>query len=60
MNILVVEDDNIQRENLVKIIEKNFIDIRVYKAESYDEAIYYINNKDNIRYGTIQYLGQRI
>ena len=42
MNILVVEDDNIQRENLVKIIEKNFIDIRVYKAESYDEAIYYI------------------
>ena len=60
MNILVVEDDNIQRENLVKIIEKNFIDIRVYKAESYDEAIYYINNKDNIRYVTIQYLGQRI
>ena len=46
MNILVVEDDNIQRENLVKIIEKNFIDIRVYKAESYDKAIYYINNKD--------------
>lgn len=46
MNILVVEDDNIQRENLVKIIEKSFIDIRVYKAESYDKAIYYINNKD--------------
>lgn len=46
MNILIVEDEDIQRERLAEIIEKNFMDIKVYKASNYNEAIRYVNDKD--------------
>lgn len=46
MNVLIVEDERIQRDNLAKIIETNFVDIRVYKAKNYKEAMDFINNKE--------------
>lgn len=46
MNILVVEDEDLQRESLVKIIERNFLDIRVYQSESIKEAKAIIEKKD--------------
>lgn len=45
MNILVVEDDINQRDTLVKIIEKEFLDLRVYKASTVNEALQIINSK---------------
>lgn len=38
MNILVLEDEVYQREMLKKCIEEKFLDVRVYEAESEDEA----------------------
>ena len=38
MNILVLEDEKSQRDVLVRIIEKNFLDSRVYSSESLAKA----------------------
>lgn len=38
MNILLLEDDKLQREYLAKIIEKNYIDIRIYEAGTISKA----------------------
>lgn len=38
MNILVLEDEVYQREMLKKCIEEKFLDVRVYEAESENEA----------------------
>ena len=38
MNILVLEDEVYQREMLKKCIEEKFLDVRVYEAESEEEA----------------------
>ena len=46
MNILLVEDEKIQRQALASIIKENFIDVRIYEAGSIDEAIKLINEKD--------------
>lgn len=46
MNILLVEDEKIQREALASIIKSNFIDVRIYEAESKKEALKIINEKD--------------
>ena len=46
MNILVVEDEKIQREALASIIKSNFIDVRIYEAASKKEAMKIINEKD--------------
>lgn len=46
MNILLVEDEKIQRQGLASIIKNNFIDVRVYEADSMREAIKIINNKN--------------
>lgn len=46
MNILIIEDEDIQRETLVKIIERNFFDIRVYQSSSIKEAKEIIEKKD--------------
>lgn len=39
MNILIVEDDTLQSSLLRKMIEMNYIDIRVYEARSKKEAM---------------------
>ena len=46
MNILLVEDERIQRVALASIIKSNFIDVRIYEAASQAEAIKIINEKD--------------
>lgn len=46
MNILLVEDERIQREALASIIKSNFVDVRIYEAASKNEAIKIINEKD--------------
>lgn len=46
MNILLVENEKIQRQALASIIKENFIDVRIYEAGSIDEAIKLINEKD--------------
>ena len=46
MNILVVEDEKIQREALASIIKSNFVDVRIYEAASKKEAMKIINEKD--------------
>lgn len=46
MNILLVEDDTLQSSILRKIIEKNYIDIRVYEAKSEKEAMYIIEKEE--------------
>lgn len=46
MNILLVEDEKIQRKALASIIKENFIDVRIYEAGSMNEAIKIINEKD--------------
>lgn len=38
MNVLIVEDVQEQRDALVKIIEKEYIDIKVYSCKSIEEA----------------------
>lgn len=45
MNILLLEDDKVQREYLSKIIQKNYFDIRVYEAQTIAEAEYIVKNK---------------
>ena len=47
MNVLIVEDDKIQRENLKKTIQKIDNDINIYEAEDKDEALEIIS-KNNI------------
>ena len=39
MNILLVEDERIQREALASIIKSNFVDVRIYEAASKKEAM---------------------
>ena len=39
MNILIVEDDNIQSENLKKMIQEIDESLKIYKAEDKDEAL---------------------
>lgn len=39
MNILLVEDERIQREALESIIKSNFGDVRIYEASSKTEAL---------------------
>ncbi len=46
MNILLVEDEKIQREALASIIKSNFVDVRIYEAASKKEALKIINEKD--------------
>ena len=46
MNILLVEDERIQREALASIIKSNFVDVRIYEAASKKEAMKIINEKD--------------
>lgn len=46
MNILLVEDERIQREALASIIKSNFVDVRIYEAASKNEAIKIIDEKD--------------
>lgn len=45
MKILLVEDDVIQNKNLARIIEKYYLDIKVYKAFSVKEALDIVNNQ---------------
>lgn len=46
MNILLVEDEKIQREALASIIKSNFVDVRIYEAVSKKEALKIIGEKD--------------
>ena len=46
MNILLVEDERIQREALASIIKANFVDVRIYEAASKTEALKVVNEKD--------------
>lgn len=46
MNILVVEDIKEQRESLVKILERNFIDCRVYSCDSVRKALEIAREKE--------------
>jgi DNA-binding response OmpR family regulator len=46
MNILLVEDERIQREALASIIKSNFVDVRIYEAASKNEAIKIIDEKE--------------
>ena len=46
MNILLVEDERVQREALSSIIKSNFVDVRIYEAASKKEAIKIIDEKD--------------
>lgn len=46
MRILLIEDDKIQRENLVKVIEKNYIDLKIYEAGSVMEAELLVESKE--------------
>lgn len=48
MNILVLEDDIYQRTYLSKIIEENFLDVRVYEAATEEEAKKIIDGNNNI------------
>lgn len=45
MKILLVEDDVIQNKNLARIIEKYYLDIKVFKAFSVKEALEIVNSK---------------
>lgn len=44
MNILIVEDDNIQRKNLKKMIQDICMDLTIYEAASKDEALKILND----------------
>lgn len=46
MNILVVEDVKEQREALVKMIERNYIDSRIYSTDSVEKALQIATQKD--------------
>lgn len=46
MRILVLEDDLIQRENLIKLINRNYIDIKAYEAGTVKEAKSILNEKE--------------
>lgn len=46
MNILLVEDERIQREALASIIKSNFVDVRIYEAASKAEALKIVNEKN--------------
>lgn len=46
MNILLVEDERIQREALASIIKSNFVDVRIYEAASKTEALKIVNEKN--------------
>ena len=48
MNILVLEDEINQREMLKKCIEEKFLDVRVYEAESENEAKQIIESENII------------
>jgi DNA-binding LytR/AlgR family response regulator len=45
MNILIVEDDNIQRENLKKMLQGIDKNLKIYEAEDKDEALKILNYK---------------
>ena len=45
MKILLVEDDVIQNKNLARMIEKYYLDIKVYKAFSVKEALDIVKNQ---------------
>lgn len=60
MNILVVEDVKEQREAMVKMIERNYIDSRIYSTDSVEKVvridskvwdIYFGNCKESIPLG---------
>lgn len=46
MRVLVLEDEVIQRENLVRIIERNYLDVKSYEAKSIKEAREMLNSKE--------------
>lgn len=46
MNILVVEDVKEQREALVKMIERNYLDSRIYSTDSVKKALEIAKEKD--------------
>ncbi len=46
MNILVVEDDDKQRKTLLNLINKNFLDIKLYDSNSVKGALKYIKEKN--------------
>ncbi|MGL5352255.1 MAG: LytR/AlgR family response regulator transcription factor [Clostridium sp.] len=46
MRILLIEDDDIQRKGLCKIIEKKFIDIKIYEAATIKVAEQIVNEKE--------------
>lgn len=46
MNILLVEDEKIQRQALASIIKSNFVDVRIYEAASKTEALKVVNEKN--------------
>lgn len=45
MKVILVEDDVIQNKNLARIIEKNYLDIKVYQAYNVKEALKMIKEK---------------
>lgn len=45
MRVILVEDDIIQNKNLARIIEKNYLDIKVYQAYNVKEALEIIKEK---------------
>lgn len=46
MNILIVEDNVIQRELLSEMLESKYIDVRIYIAEAENECMEIITDKD--------------
>lgn len=46
VRILLIEDDKIQREALVKIIEKNYINTKIYEAESIKQGENIVSDKE--------------
>lgn len=46
MNILIVEDEKIQRQALASIINEHFLDVRIYEAASEKEALGIVDEKD--------------
>lgn len=55
MRILIIEDDRNQRESLVKIIEKTYIDIKVYEAENIETAKMYLEEKNRFIFSRYQF-----
>ena len=45
MRILIVEDDVVQRNNLIKIVESRFKDVQVLYSDSVKESLFLLKER---------------